>query len=145
MIESTNGTNQRMSTNMKNNKVDKDTVLFADECFQIFGICFYVQNKLGRFAREKQYADLLENRLKELGLKYEREFVVANSGNRIDYLLFDRILLEIKAKPFLTREDYAQVQRYLQILELDLGLLINFQSRSAQPYRILRQKNYVHS
>jgi hypothetical protein len=46
-------------TNERRYKIDKGKVLFADECFQISGVCFYVHNKLGRFAKEKQYADLI--------------------------------------------------------------------------------------
>ena len=130
---------------MTNYKIDKEKVLFAEECFKISGVCFYAQNNLGRYGKEKQYSDLIESRLKELEIEYLREFTVGDTGNRVDYILFKKILLEIKAKPFLDQDDYAQVQRYLQILDLDLGLLVNFWSRSAQPHRILRQKNGVHS
>lgn len=143
LIESTNETNQRINTNMTNGgryKIEKEGILFPDECFQVAGVCFYVQNTLGRFAKEKQYADLMELRLKELGIGYKRELVAGNSGNRVDFVVYDKVLIEIKAKPFLNRDDYAQVQRYLQILNIDLGLLVNFWSRSAQPYRILKQK-----
>ncbi len=130
---------------MTNYKVDKDKVLFADECFQIAGVCFYVQNRLGRFAKEKQYADLSEDRFKELNMEHLREVMVGHTGNRVDFILFNRILFEIKAKPFLAAQDYAQVQRYLQILDLELGLLVNFWSRSAQPHRVLRTKQFVDS
>lgn len=126
---------------MANYKVNKEKVLFADECFQISGVCFYTHNHLGRFAKEKQYSDIIETRLKELGIEYIKELTVGSTGNRADFVLFNKILLEIKAKPFLTQQDYAQTQRYLQILDLDLGLLVNFWSRSAQPHRILHQKN----
>jgi len=127
-------------TNGGRYKIDKEKVIFADESFQVSGVCFYVQNTLGRFAKEKQYADLLETRLKELGILYIRELVAGNSGNRVDFLIYDKVLLEIKAKPFLNRDDYAQVQRYLQILNLELGLLVNFWAHSAQPFRVLREK-----
>jgi GxxExxY protein len=130
---------------MSNYKVDKEKVLFADECFQISGVCFYAQNNLGRFSKEKQYSDLIENRLKELGIKYIRELVAGDTGNRVDFVIYNSVLLEIKAKPFLTQDDYSQVQRYLHILDLDLGLLVNLWARSALPHRILRQKNSVHS
>jgi GxxExxY protein len=122
-------------------KVDKDKVLFADESFQITGICFYVQKKLGRFAKEKQFADSFEDRLIELQVPYRRELVAQGTGNRMDFVLYDKILVEIKAKPFLNQDDFAQVQRYLQVLDLQLGLLINFWAKSAQPHRILRRVN----
>lgn len=119
-------------------QVDKEKVLYADESFAIAGVCFYCQNKLGRFAKEKQYGDLIEQKCRELNILFKRELVA--SSNRTDFVLFDKILVEIKAKPFLSKEDFNQVQRYLDILDLNLGLLVNFWSRSAQPHRILRQK-----
>jgi GxxExxY protein len=126
---------------MTNYKVDTKKVLFAQESFEISGVCFYVHNKLGRFAKEKQYSDLIATKLEESGTKHVREFNVGNTGNRVDFVIFDKILLEIKAKPFLNQNDFDQVQRYLHILDLELGLLVNFHARSAQPKRILRKRN----
>lgn len=122
-------------------KVDKQKVLFADESFKITGICFYTQKRLGRFAKEKQFCDCFEERARELGILCRRELVATGTGNRTDFVLFDKILVEVKAKPFLNPDDFAQVQRYLQVLDLELGLLINFWSRSAQPHRVLRRQN----
>jgi len=72
---------------------------------------------------------------------WRRELAVSGTGNRIDLIFFDKILLEVKAKPFLSQDDYAQVQRYLQAVDLQLGLLVNFWARSALPHRILRKNN----
>ncbi len=124
---------------MTNYRVDKEKVLYADECFKIAGVCFYVQNKLGRFGKEKQYGDLLETRFTELEIPSKRELVALK--NRTDFVVYGKILVEIKAKPFLSQDDYDQVQRYLSILDLDLGLLVNFWARSAQLHRILRKKD----
>ncbi len=101
-------------------KVDKIKVLYADECFQIAGICFYVQNRLGHFAKEKQFNDLFEKRAQELNIPIRRELVVSGTGNRVDFILYDKILVECKAKPFLNRDDFSQVQRYIKILDLEL-------------------------
>jgi len=127
-----------MTANVGHYDVDKNKVLYPDECFLINGVCFYVQNRLGRFAKEKQYGDLMQARFSELEVLCRRELVAGNSGNRIDFVVYDKILIEIKAKPFLTQDDFAQIQRYLKALDLELGLLINFWSRSAQPKRVLR-------
>jgi len=128
------------STNrMQNYTVDKNKVLHADLCFAINGACIYVQNRLGRFAKEKQFGDALENRLKEIGLSYVRELTVGDTGNRTDFVIDGQVLLEIKAKPFLSQDDYAQVQRYLQVLDLELGLVVNFWAKSAMPHRVLRK------
>lgn len=125
---------------MQNYNVDKKKVLFADECFIINGICFYAQNKVGRFGKEKQFCDCIEERAKELEVPCRRELVATGTGNRIDLIFFDKILLEAKAKPFLNKEDFTQMQRYLKVLNLDLGLLVNFWAKSALPHRVLRRE-----
>ena len=68
--------------------VDKEKVLYPDECFQIAGICFYCQNKLGRFAKEKQYGDLIEVKSQELNIPFRRELVAGS--NRTDFVFFNK-------------------------------------------------------
>jgi GxxExxY protein len=121
--------------------VDKNKVLYADECFQINGVCFYVQKRLGRFAKEKQFADAFEERLVELGIPYRKELVATGTGNRMDFVIYDKILLELKAKAFLNDDDFAQVKRYLDALDLRPGLLVNFWAKSALPCRVLRSNS----
>lgn len=114
--------------------------LFGDLTYQLNGILYSVHNELGRFAREKQYSDLFEARLKEKGIGYKRELRVGDSGNILDFLIEDKVIVEFKSKAFLLKEDYFQIQRYLQVLNLELGLLVNFRSRYLEPKRILRPK-----
>jgi GxxExxY protein len=98
-----------------------------------------VQKRLGRFAKEKQFSDSFEERLIELGMPYRKERVASGTGNRVDFVIYDKILVELKAKPFLNDDDFAQVQRYLHVFDLRLGLLVNFWARSALPCRVLRK------
>ncbi len=106
--------------------------------YLITGVCFEVHNQLGRFCREKQYGDVLEEKFLLLKIDYKREYTVGVTGNRIDFLIEDKIILEIKAKPLLLREDYYQTQRYLQVLNKKLGLIINFRNKYIRPKRVIR-------
>ena len=76
--------------------------------------------------------------MKEAGLLYKREFVIGNGGNVVDFVIDDRIILEIKAKRILEKEDFYQMQRYLQAANIKLGLLVNFRNRYLKPVRIVR-------
>ena len=121
----------------------KTKLIYPNLSFKIVGICFQVHNKIGRFGREKQYSDFLEKKIIESEMKYRREFVVENTGNRVDFIIEDKILLELKAKPIIQKMDYYQTQRYLQILNLNLGLLINFGQEYLRPKRILKTEKDV--
>lgn len=112
--------------------------MFPDLSYRITGICYDVQNELGRFSREKQYCDLLEAKLTQAGLPYSREYRMGKSGNILDFVINGTIVLEAKAKQMLLKEDYYQIQRYLQSSGYKLGLLVNFQSRFLKPKRIIR-------
>lgn len=71
-------------------------------------------------------------------MKYQREFVVTGSGNRVDFDIEEKIILEVKAKKAINKNDYYQIQRYLQSCERKLGLLVNFRYEYIKPKRIIR-------
>ena len=48
------------------------------------------------------------------------------------------MVLEIKAKDRIVKDDYYQTQRYLQSTGIKLALLVNFRSRYLKPIRIVR-------
>jgi len=83
--------------------------------------------------------------LKNLKIPYQRELSKEQDGNRIDFLVDEKIILEIKAKKFVLKEDYYQIQRYLQAFNKKLGLLINFRNRYLKPIRIIRIDTDVRS
>jgi GxxExxY protein len=107
-------------------------VLYPELSYKICGISFNIHNKLGRYCNEHQYADAIEHDLKELKLSFEREKVLPNSfegekegRNRVDFLIEEKIILEIKAKRIIAKDDYYQVKRYLTALKKELVRVIN--------------------
>lgn len=119
-------------------------LIFPQLSYKINGILFAAHNELGRFCNEKQYGDTIETHLKRLRIGYEREKVVPplfegeiKGRHKVDFLIKDKIILEIKSKRLLTKEDYYQVKRYLIVLNKKLGLLVNFRDRYIRPRRIL--------
>ena len=108
----------------------------------ITGICFEAHNKLGRFCRERQYSDMIEELFKAKKIKYIREVPInalnnSLKGNIADFLIEDKIILDVKAKKFITKEDYYQILRYIKNANLELGLIVNFRNTYLKAKRIL--------
>lgn len=121
-----------------------DKVIHPELSYIINGLLFEIHNTLGRFCREKQYGDALVTLLEERRVNYERERafplkLIENSfTNKVDFIVNGQVLLELKAKPIITRDDYYQVQRYLKAANLKLGIIANFRSKYLRPIRIIR-------
>ena len=119
-------------------------IIYSELSYKINGILFAVHNELGRYRNEKQYGDLIEWYLKEYEIPYEREKILPISfgpekagRNKIDFLVDNKIILEIKAKRFWEKADYYQTMRYLASFKKRLGILVNFHQRHLAPKRIL--------
>lgn len=124
----------------------KDKVLYPELSYLICGLCFKAHNELGSFLSEKQYGDALENLFKINNINYSREselpisFEGEKSGHNItDFIIDNKVILEIKAKNMITRDDYYQIKRYLISAKKQLGILVNFRRNTLQPKRILNQ------
>jgi len=126
---------------------NKEKIIYPDLSYSINGILFEVQNNIGHYCNEKQYGDAVEKLLLENNIKYEREkelpkFFEGEQDRRniVDFLIENKILLELKTKRIISKEDYYQVRRYLESLNLKLGILVNFRDKYLKPRRILNSK-----
>ena len=117
---------------------EKVGLLYPELSYTVTGICFSTHNELGQFAREKQYGDMLEKKFREAKLAFMREQSIGKSSNILDFVIENKIAIELKAKRSIIAEDYRQVQNYLQGSRLRLGLLVNFRNKYLKPIRIVR-------
>lgn len=117
--------------------MNNNEFLYKDKTYDLRGILFSVHNELGRFAKEKQYGDKTEEKFKLKKILFKREQSVGDTRDIPDFIVWDLIILEFKAKPFLQKADFEQVQRYLHQTQLKLGILVNFRAKYLKPQRIL--------
>ena len=126
---------------------DTNRIIHKELSYIINGILFKVHNKLGRFCREKQYGDLFESLLKEFQLVYEREKelpvdkIENQFTNKVDFVINSEILIDLKAKSIVTKEDYYQMNRYLEASSMKLGLIVNFRNKYLKPIRVIRSNS----
>lgn len=137
-----------MYTNTANKKLDK--VIYPKLSYKICGLCFQVHNELGRYRNEKQYSDALEEKFKENRIEYNRENAISQSfkgenkrRNITDFIIDNKIIIEIKTKRIILKEDYYQIKRYLVSANKKLGLIVNFRQNYLNPIRVLNKEYKV--
>lgn len=100
----------------------------------VIGAAIEVHKTLGPGLLESVYEECLCRELEVKGIPYERQKEILveykglrlNCGYRVDLLIADRLILEIKACEALQPIHEAQLLTYLKLTGLKLGLLINF-------------------
>lgn len=111
-----------------------DNIIYKEESFKIIGICMEVHNNLGAGFLEIVYKDALEWEFKKAGIQFEREkeYTVNYKGVILphkfyaDFVVFDKIILEVKGISGITDEHIAQGLNYLKVSQNKLALIVNF-------------------
>lgn len=110
------------------------SLLYEAETYRILGACFEVYKETGCGFLEAVYQEALEI---ELGLQDipfvpQAELNLVYKGRRLlqiykpDFVVFEKVILEIKAVSKLADEHRAQVHNYLKATGYRIGLLVNF-------------------
>ena len=99
----------------------KNELLYKEESYKIIGSCMEVHKELGKGFSEIIYGDALEIEFNKINIPYSREkrFNVVYKNNKLahhyfaDFVMFDKIILEIKAVESLTNSHIKQTLNYL--------------------------------
>ena len=119
-----------------------------EETYKIIGLAMEIHRILGKGFSEIVYKDAFEYEFRNHNISYQREkeFAINYKGNMLphkfyaDFVVFDKIILEVKCKKGIVEEHYAQVINYLAISKLEVGLLVNFHEKSLDHKRIIYTK-----
>jgi len=109
-------------------------LIYQESSYRIIGKCMEVHNELGHGFLEIVYKDALELVFRQDGIYYEREkpYEVWFRGVLLphmfyaDFVIEEKIILEVKCVSTLTEEHIAQTINYLKVSGNKLGLLVNF-------------------
>ena len=111
--------------------------------YRIIGCAMEVHKHLGNGFQEVVYQRALAIEFKMQGVEFSREHEMSlsykgyNIGTRrVDFFVENKIMVEIKALINLEDVHLAQAMNYVEAYNLDIGLLINFGSKSLQHKRV---------
>ena len=120
---------------------------YAEITKRIIGCAMKVHSELNSGFQEYIYQRALEIELLKAGLKFIREYEmpVYYSGEKIgirkvDFFMEGKIIVELKAVSELDDVHLAQALNYLEASGQEIGLLINFGTRSLQFKRLHNKK-----
>jgi GxxExxY protein len=118
----------------------------SDLTGKIIGCAMKVHSTLGNGFQEVIYQKCLAIELEKLGLKFSRELEmeiyyegIKVGVRRVDFLIDNLIMVELKATSKLDDIHFAQALNYLEAYKLETGLLINFGSKSLEFKRITNE------
>ncbi len=104
---------------------------------KIIGTAIELHKKLGPGLLESAYENALAYDLKDIGLDIKQQVsmpfvykeIKLDIGYRLDLLIEDKVIVDIKSVESLAPVHYAQLLTYLKLSNLKLGLLINFNTK----------------
>jgi len=104
--------------------------------YAVRGILLEIHQKYGPGLFESIYEKVLMVRLKQAGLKAQSQVAIYLNepgledtvAFRIDILVENKVILELKCVEVLNKIHFTQIKSYLRLTGLKLGLLINFNS-----------------
>jgi GxxExxY protein len=116
------------------NRGDAETQSFNELTERIIGSCIEIHRHLGPGLLESAYEECLCHEMSVAGISFERQKplpvhyknVKLDCGYRLDLVVEQKIIVELKAVENLMPIHEAQLLTYLKLSRLTLGLLINF-------------------
>ncbi|MFA5894107.1 MAG: GxxExxY protein [Candidatus Margulisiibacteriota bacterium] len=127
----------------------KNELLYEELTYKIRGAVFEVKKNLGLGHKEKVYQGALEEEFKKINLKFDREKRIDIKYNdkkvgiyQPDFVINDKIIVEIKKLPFVGKIEKEQVWSYLKGTNYELALLVNFSNTDVHFERIINSKQF---
>ncbi|KKP68889.1 MAG: hypothetical protein UR66_C0003G0154 [Candidatus Moranbacteria bacterium GW2011_GWE1_35_17] len=124
-------------------KTKKD-LIYAEECYQLMGLAFKVFRELGFGHKESFYQKSLANEFESNNINFTQQLrcKVKYKDEEVglyilDFLVFNKIVIELKQKSFISSKDIDQLYRYLRATNLKLGLIITFTKDGARCKRVV--------
>ncbi len=120
--------------------------LYEEDTYKIIGALMEVHKHLGKGFSEIVYKDAFEYELKKINFAFEREKeylvhykdVILNHKFYADFVVLDKIIIEIKSTEAFHEKHISQCLNYLHVSGHRLAILVNFNQTSLEYKRIIK-------
>jgi len=120
-------------------------IFLKEESYKIVGVCMEVHRELGMGFKEAVYKDALELEFKAAEIPFTREksYTLRYKGKILprkyfaDFVVFNSIILEVKATPVIINPFVYQTINYLKASGIKLGIIANFGNKSLGYKRVV--------
>jgi GxxExxY protein len=122
-----------------------EVLIYKEESYKVIGCCIEVHKVLGKGFSEIIYKEALEYEFQLNSIPYKREAacdvpykgIILSKSFCTDFIVYDKIVLEIKASECLTKSAIRQTLNYLAATKHKLGILVNFGEDSLTTKRVV--------
>ncbi len=128
--------------------IENTELLYENLTYKIRGALFEVWKQLGPVFKESIYQKSLEKEFLKRGISYESQKEIPIHYNkekigtyRPDFIIDNKIILELKKINFLTKNEVSQIKYYLKGSDYKLALLANFGGKKLQIERYIYDEN----
>lgn len=123
---------------------EKSEFVFENITYNVRGAIFAVKKELGLGHKEIIYQNALAQEFEKRGILYEKEKSININYNdkkvgiyRPDFVVEKKIIVELKALPFVGKFEKSQIWHYLKASDYRLALLVNFGKEDISIDRII--------
>ncbi len=120
----------------------KDLPVYEQLTYTIIGLAMTIHRSLGPIHKELVYQRALAKELSDNNIPFQQEASIPVSYKdknvgvyKPDFVVHDKIIIELKAQPFLPLTASTQLTYYLKATGYRVGLLLNFGAGSLQVKR----------
>jgi len=112
-------------------------IVYKELSYKVQGILMEARRMYGPGHKEKVYCNTIEELLQRYKIKYKREINIniyslitgkVVGTYRPDFIIEDKIILEVKAVDIIPKNFVDQIYSYLKVSDFELGVFVNFRS-----------------
>jgi len=132
---------------MPQNKLKREDLIYPELSYKIVGILFNTGKEVSFGHKENFYQNAIANTFVENKIPFKQQLKARVKYKEkeigyyfFDFLVFDKIVVELKQKNYFSKKDIDQTYSYLKAANLKLGILIYFTKNGIRYKRIVNLK-----